>query len=181
MSYVLELTFDTHTEAAIRNLWRRISDAGYPSSLDASAYRPHISLAVYDANFFDGETCFRRLADYAARIQPFTVRLSHVGLFTTLENVVFLGVSPTETLLARHREMLGVCQEQRRHLREYYAPGLWTPHVTLAFNLSASQASGILKMAWDIPLPISGRAQAVHLVNVTPVSARAICTCDFGA
>jgi len=106
--------------------------------------------------------------------------LSHLGVFVNWENVVFLGVTPTATLLARHKEMLDLCSGQRQHLRRYYAPGLWTPHVTLSFDLTRQQAEQILGMAWEMGIPISGVVQALHLVQVTSHEARDIFTCEFG-
>jgi len=179
MAYVFELTFDPATEATIRTIWRRISDAGLPSSLDAAGYRPHISLAVYDAERFDVDGCYQKAADYARTVAPFSVHLSHVGVFVDMGNVVFLGVTPSAALLARHREALDLCCGQREFLRRYYAPSLWTPHVSLSFNLTHEQTGAILAMSWEMDLPLSGQVQALHLVEVTPDYARDICTCEF--
>ncbi len=99
MAYVFELTFDPDTEASIRALWQRISDAGIPSSLNARGYRPHVSLAAYDAAPFAVEVCIRRLRAYARHVQRFSINFSHVGMFVSGGNVVFLGVAPTEALL----------------------------------------------------------------------------------
>jgi len=181
MSYVFELTFDPDTESVIRTIWQRIADAGLPSSLDAAGYRPHISLAVYDVGQFDADSCYQKVAFYARTASPFPVHLSHVGVFVNWENVVFLGVTPTEMLLARHQEVLDLCRGQREHLRHYYAPGLWTPHVTLSFNLTQAQARAILANAWGMELPLSGTVRALHLVEVTPEYARDIFTCEFAA
>ncbi len=179
MAYVFELIFDPETEAAIRAIWRRFSDANLPSSLDAAGYRPHISLAVYDADHFDADACYQKTVVYAREISSFSVHLSHVGLFVNWENVVFLGVTPSMALLARHREALELCRDLRKSMRTYYAPGLWTPHVTLSFNLTREQTERILAMSWDMGLPLLGRIQALHLVEVAPDHARDIFTCQF--
>ena len=181
MSYVFELTFDSATETAIRAIWQRIADAGLPSSLDAAGYRPHISVGVYDVDRFDVDACYQRAAAYARTVSPFPLHLSHVGVFVNWENVVFLGVTPTAALLARHQEVLGLCRGQQEHLRHYYAPGLWTPHVTLSFNLTRAQARAILASAWEMGLPLSGVVQALHLVEVTPDYARDLFTCKFSS
>ena len=179
MSYVFELTFDPATEAIVRTIWRRIASAGLPSSLDADGYRPHVSLAVYDVAQFDEEACYQRAAAFARETAPIPIHLSHLGVFVNWENVVFLGVTPTQALLARHQQVLDLCSGQRRHLREYYAPGLWTPHVTLAFDLTRQQALDILSLGWEMPIPASGLLRALHLVEVTPDYARDIFTCEF--
>ena len=179
MSYVFELTFDPATETAIRTIWQRISDAGHPSSLHAQGYRPHISLAVYDSDVFDIDACYKRAEAYAREARPFPVRLSHLGVFIEFENVVFLGVTPSEALLDHHRNVLQLCEEEHEQLRAFYAPGWWTPHVTLGFDLTRQQALDILAMGWEMSLPDSGWLRALHLVELTPDYARDIFTCEY--
>ncbi len=180
MAHVFELTFDPATEAIVRGVWQRIADAGLPSSLDAPGYRPHISLAVYDIEQFDVDICQQRAQAFARGVSPFTIRLSHLGVFTSWEHVVFLGVAPSTTLLTCHQEVLDLCHILQPTLREYYAPGQWTPHVTLAFDLHEEQAQQVLATVREIELPISGMIQALHLVEVTPEYARDVFTCEFG-
>ena len=179
MAFVFELTVDPATETTIRTIWQRIADAGLPSSIDAAGYRPHISLAVYDVDQFDVDGCYRKAAAYARQTAPIPLHLSHLGVFVSWENVVFLGVTPTAELLARQKAVLDLCRGQRDALRTYYAPGLWTPHVTLSFNLTPEQAQGILATVWDAGAPISGMIRALHLLEVTPAYARDIFTCEF--
>ena len=180
MSFVIELLFDPEGEAAIREVWQRIADAGYPSSQDARGYRPHLTLAVSDATEFDVAGCHPQLLDFARRWRPFPILLNHLGLFQTIDNVVFLGVVPSNNLLALHRASFELCQRLDRGWRGYYAPDKWTPHVTLSFNLTPEQALGILTLAWDMPLPIHARAHALQLVEVTPHDARNLILCELG-
>ena len=180
MSYVIELLFNPEAEAAIRDLWRRIADAGYPSSQDADGYCPHLTLAVSDAPAFDVAGCQARLAGFARGWDPFPIQLNHLGLFQTIENVVFLGVVPSQTLLDLHQAAFGLCQRLATDWRGYYAPSQWTPHVTLAFDLTPEQALGILALAWDMSLPIQAHARALQLVEVTPNDARNLILCELG-
>ncbi len=180
MSFVLELLFDPQAEALIRGLWQRISDAGYPSSRDADGYRPHLTLAVSDAPLFDVDGCRARLAELAQSWHAFPIQLNHLGLFQSMENVVFLGVVPSQNLLDLHRAAFGLCQRQATDWRGYYAPDRWTPHVTLAFDLTPEQALGILALAWDMPLPIRAHAHALLLVEVTPTHVREHVLCGLG-
>ena len=180
MSYVIELLFDLKAEIAIRDLWQRIAEAGYPSPLDADGYRPHLTLAVSDAPAFDVDECRAHLADFARSWRPFPIQLNHLGLFQTIENVVFLGVIPSRELLALHRTTFDLCQHLERGWRKYYAPDRWTPHVTLAFDLTPQQALGILSLAWDIALPVQAQARALQLVEVGPADAHDHFLCELG-
>jgi len=178
-SYVLELLFDPDSETTIRNIWRRISEADLPSSLDAEGYRPHLTLAVSDAIRLDIDRCQERLTQFARAQSSFPITLNHLGLFQTRDNVVFLGVVPSQNLLNLHRVAFGLCQQFTGGWRDYYAPDHWTPHVTLAFNLTPMQAVDILKMAWEIALPIQARAYALQIVELTPTHARDLVCCEL--
>ncbi len=180
MSYVIELLFNPEAEDAIRDLWQRIADAGYPSSQDADGYRPHLTLAVSDAPAFDVNACRAHLADVVRSWRPFPILLNHLGLFRTIENVVFLGVAPSQALLGLHRATFGLCQRVATAWRAYYAPNHWTPHVTLAFDLTPEQALGILALAWDMALPVHAHAHALQLVEITPDYARNLILCELG-
>jgi len=179
MPYVIELLFDPQTETVIRGLWQRIRDAGHPSSLDADGYRSHLTLAVSDAAAFDVAGCRAQLTDFARTWSPFPIQLNHLGLFQTMNNVVFLGVAPSAPLLALHREVFGLCQAWTTGWRDYYAPDHWTPHVTLGFDLTPSQALGILSLAWEMSLPIHAHARALQLVHVTSAAARNLILCEM--
>ncbi len=179
MSYVFELIFDPVTERAIRHIWQAISDAGYFSAQDADGYRPHISLAVYETDDFPIEACHRRAKMLARQLAAFPVNFSHIGIFFQPAHILFLGVTPSQALLQRHRDILELCQAHQQELRPYYQPDLWTPHVTLSFNLNARLMLEILETGVMQRHPATGRVQALHLVQVAPDHARDLFTCEF--
>lgn len=179
MTYVFILTFDPTTEATIRNIWRSIKEKGYPSALEADGYRPHISLGVYDAESFDVSACNDAITAYTRRKRPFPVQISHLGAFVSMGNVAFLGVTPSQDLLNRHRDLLTLCHHHSSNLRPYYLPDHWTPHITLGFDLSREQTLGILSLGWEMGLPIHGEVQAVQIVELATTGARHLFGCDF--
>ncbi len=172
MPYIIEILFDTPAETNIQAIWQHLTQAGLPSSLDAEGYRPHLTLVVFDTpkSEFDMERCHLRMKRLASQTAPFPMTITHFGLFPTsteFENVVFLGIAPTQALLGFHRATSTLCQQEIREVRPLYLPDAWTPHITLGFNLTPAQAQGILGLAWEIPLPFTAHAQAVQLVEVT--------------
>ncbi len=170
MPYIIEILFDPHSETHIRTIWQTINNAGLPSPLIEEGYRPHLTLIVYDTPGFNMARCRSRLEELTEHAAPFPITINHIGLFSTLEaceNVVFLGVVPTQSLLSFHRATATLCQEEIREIRPFYHPDAWTPHITLGFNLTQDQAQSLFGMSWEIPLPFTAYAKAVQLVEVT--------------
>ena len=166
MSYVFVLTFDSETETTIRKIWRQISEKGYPSAQDATGYRPHISLGVYDTAAFDIPACRDTVRAYARSVNAFSIQISHIGAFVTIQNVVFLGVAPTAELLKRHRDILALCHHHSSALLPYYLPDHWTPHITLSFDITPEQSLGVMTLGWEMPLPLHGKVQGVQLIEL---------------
>jgi hypothetical protein len=82
--------------------------------------------------------------------------------------VVFLGVVVTDALLALHRrahESLGAFRES---CWEYYLPGAWVPHVSLALdatNAAAQSATAMLLAYWT---PMTVGIGGIRLVQFRP-------------
>lgn len=81
MGFAVELYFDAVTDSRIRRLWSRIAAADLSAALPELGFRPHISLACFDAldpaHLRDGLEAF-------ARSQPeIEVNLGAVGTFPT--------------------------------------------------------------------------------------------------
>src|SRR5512133_1844925 len=89
--------FDAETDAAIRGQWQIIEDAGLPSILPGLNYPPHLTLVACDDMDMNGLRS--RLPAFLAENPPMTVQFSGLGIFNTLEPVVYLAVAPSQALL----------------------------------------------------------------------------------
>ncbi|MHB1431893.1 MAG: hypothetical protein ACYCVZ_07245 [Streptosporangiaceae bacterium] len=51
MAHALEMYFDDQADAAVRELWRLLADAGLPSLATRThrRHRPHVSLAIAES------------------------------------------------------------------------------------------------------------------------------------
>ena len=130
-------------DAAVRDLWHRLDDAGVPSLARHShrRHRPHVSLAV--AGAIPPRTRDALRADLALLAMP-RLWLYTLGTFPTEQNVLFLGAVVDTELLAVHSAAHDVLAGRVRQPWAYFLPGAWVPHCTLAHDLTASQlAAGL--------------------------------------
>jgi 2'-5' RNA ligase len=141
MTQSVELLLDDTADAGVRSQWAALAAAGLPSQArhTGASNRPHVTLAA------------RRWIDPAVEPAlvsavgglPLPVRLGSAALFGSGPYVLVRLVVPTRALLdlqAAVRDLLGPDRTTDTH----FAPGAWTPHVTLARRLAAQQVPAAL-------------------------------------
>lgn len=172
MGFAVEVYFDQQTERRIRRLWQELADRNVCSVLPAIGSRPHLSLAVYD--HVDPEEVRPALAELAALQAPLQVDLTSVGTFPGAECVVFVAPDATPELLDLHRRVCARLAEFGLRTHEYYRPGRWVPHCTIAMELEPAQVPRALEIcrASDVCGPSS--IVEIGLVQFRPVCE--ICT-----
>ena len=162
MPFAVELYFDEESDAAVRKLWRALSDAGVPS-LDGTPYRPHVSLSVCDevsVPEFDG-----LLKDWVPSLPRVTLELSHLGRFPETQ-VVFLGVAPTKELVEAQEACHLLLNRISHSVWDHYKPGQWVPHCTLGMPIPDESVSVALEVSRAFELPIPATTVEVGLVEV---------------
>jgi 2'-5' RNA ligase len=162
MSFAVELYFDPSAEAAVRELWKSVADAGVSTALLDGIQRPHITLGVCDelvASFKND------LARYARGLKQIEVTLSHVGCFTGAEGVVFLAPTVTRQLLELHAHFHRFFDEHASKKWPYYLPGAWVPHCTLAFRLTPAQIVQAVQIASHAKLPLTCQIHEIGLLS----------------
>ena len=177
MPFVVELYFDPSTEERIRGAWKIIDEAGVSDSMPKGGYRPHISLGVCD--HLETDSLAQELSTFAASITPFRLSFPNVGIFSTSEGVVFLGVTVTGELLNVHAAFHKIFKKHAEDQREYYTVGTWVPHCTLAFGLSEEQIVEAVTVCRQIDLPISTEVKRIGMVRVSPTSCQTLFSCSF--
>lgn len=170
MPFVVELYFDPSTEEHIRDVWKAIDEAGISDSMPKGGYRPHVSLGVCD--HLETDSLAQELSTFAASITPFRLSFPNIGIFSTAEGVVFLGVTVTEALLSVHAAFHKIFQKHAGEQREYYTVGQWVPHCTLAFGLSETQIVEAVTVCRRIVLPTSTKVSEIGVVKVSPINCR---------
>ena len=177
MPFVVELYFDPSTEAIICDAWKAIDEAGVSDSMPKGGYRPHISLGVCD--HLETDSLAQELSTFAGSITPFRLSFPNIGIFSTSEGVVFLGVTVTEELLNVHTAFHKIFKKHAEDQREYYTVGSWVPHCTLAFGLSEAQIVEAVTVCRQVDLPISAEVENIGVVKVSPTSCQMLSSFSF--
>jgi hypothetical protein len=166
MPYAVHLFFDDHTDRTIRVIWQEMTDSGVAPYLGNSGNRPHISLALCDE--LDPGDCERRLKDFAARFKPMPVSFQTIGIFPN--TTVFTGPVVTQELLTLQREvdeLLDGCCKWPEF--DYYRPGKWIPHCTLAMEFEAGRLNDVLEISSHLKLPLNGQIVGLGVIEFRPV------------
>lgn len=143
----VELLPDPSTDAAVRDQWRLLDEAGLPSQARhrSTSNRPHVTVTMTRA-WPDPADLRAAVAPLAAL--PVPVRLGAPVVFGRGPFILARLVVATEALLALHRDLVA-------HLpplgSELLVPDRWTPHVTLARRLDAGQVAQALALLAQAP------------------------------
>ncbi|HEX2810439.1 MAG TPA: 2'-5' RNA ligase family protein [Kineosporiaceae bacterium] len=135
----VELLLDDELDAAVRAQWQALADAGLPSQArhTGSSNRPHVTLAVTATTW--PEPVEARLSDAAASGLPLRVRLGGLIVFGHgPRHVLARLIVPSSGLLALHAAICDVVADAPGGVA-HTGPGEWTPHVTLARQLTVRQ------------------------------------------
>ncbi|PSM44708.1 hypothetical protein C6Y14_00765 [Streptomyces dioscori] len=128
----VELLPGVTTERTVREVWRRLSDAGLPSQAAHRhpTNRPHLTLATADT--LVPEVLVRLRYELAAL--PVPLRLDGTVRFAGRTPVLAWAVRPDEALLRLHEAVWRTLRDAPAggRLNPIHAPERWKPHITLA-------------------------------------------------
>jgi 2'-5' RNA ligase len=135
----VELLLDPDAEALIRNQWARLAAAGLPSQAQhtGDSNAPHVTLAARASIDPAVEPSLRR----ALAVLPLPVGLGALACFGHRRLVLVRLVVPSAALLGVQAEIETALGDDPATPAEasHFAPGRWTPHVTLARRMSPDQ------------------------------------------
>lgn len=137
MPFGAAFTFDEETEAAVRGLWQQQEDAGLLSFPPGSGFAPHMTLFLAEDGDMDGLRS--GLGRFAQSLPPIQVSFLALGVFPAEFGVVYLAPVTNRELLDAHTAAWDAAAPHLTNPFAYYHPGMWVPHVTLAFRLPPEQ------------------------------------------
>jgi 2'-5' RNA ligase len=178
MAFAVEMYFDAEADRAVRQIWQDIAEAGLKSFMLEGNYRPHISLSVCQQ--LDIKGLSQALEKFAKDLPALTISLGSVGIFPGEEGVVFLAATVDQALLKTHTDFYRIFPEYARHLSDYYSPGTWVPHCTLAMYFSVEEMGRALPVIMQAKLPIQARLTEIGIVEVSPTSCKELFTTRLG-
>lgn len=154
MAHSIELLLDEHSDAAVRTVWHRLSDAGLPSQLrvKSATNRPHITVIAADHIAADVDAELTALQPRFPLPVVIGAPLIFGGGTLTLARLVVASAD----LLDVHREVYQRClpfttQQPFPHC----TPGHWTPHVTLGRRFTSEQVARALDVIAGLSADIS--------------------------
>ena len=115
----------------VQQLWEDLEIRFGIQSGQIRQYPPHISwLTVDDFPLKNLEEAFRALA---AKVSPFNIRTSGIGIFTRPKPVIYISVIKDDvmTLFHHHIWEIGQAHIPADHVFQLYNPDLWQPHISL--------------------------------------------------
>lgn len=164
MPTALTLALDEAGRDRIEALWEVLDGLGIGDPRRRLDHPPHLTLAVVAEEVEEADLALPDLAlpDLALSV-PRSLRLTHLGLFTTPSQVLFLAPLVTPELL--EAQARAVAALDGHTLLNHWRPGAWVPHVTLAHLVSGG--SGLPSFG-PIHLPFEVGIAAVELVAFPP-------------
>jgi 2'-5' RNA ligase len=164
MPLAVTLCLDGRSAARASALCRRLAEAGLPDELTRLGYRPHVTLAIYDAA--DDAELRGRLERYAAQSAPIDVAFTSIGVFPAAEHAAFLAPASSLALAHAHARLLA---ELGLEPRAQHRPGAWTPHCTLVSTLDDTTLLAALTVLHRDWTKLDATLDRLQLVRFPPV------------
>ena len=159
----VELVLDGAADGRIRAQWTALMAAGLPSQArhTGASNRPHITLALA-ASLNTGDLA-RLIA--ATVTLPIPLTIGGLLVFGSRRFVLARLVVPSAALLDLQAGVTSALAEpvDPHHT---FAPGRWTPHVTLARRLTADQLAEAATVLGEVP-PVDAHATSARRWDIT--------------
>lgn len=142
MPYGINVKCLNDTARNIAKLWDEASFFETLPSMRALNYPPHFSLAVYEDV---PEDIDHILSDVFAHQPKLKISFEEVGYFDNDNLVLWARPLQTDALLELHTKLHSKIKSER--CLEYYQPGNWVPHCTLATRVPLHVKEAALEWA----------------------------------
>jgi 2'-5' RNA ligase len=167
VSFAAVVYFEENHEEEFLRIWESLSAENLTANLAEAEIRPHITLAIFDE--LNCRPCDSQLANVAAHTRPISFQITHLGLFTKPEPVVFAAPTITQELLSFHKDIHETLAAEAKNPWEMYMPGQWVPHCTLALGFDLKNLGRIFEKCLGLGLPLHAQADQVGIVEFQPM------------
>jgi 2'-5' RNA ligase len=145
VSFALTLSCSNVSAAAITALWDQASAFQQEPSMRGENYRPHVTFAVYDASDVTEERAIAAMRSAAEARTAVELAFDRIRHFPGSPFVLWADPEPKDALLDMHRQIHNAIDP--KFCMEYYKPGNWVPHCTLAMHVLADREAEALAFA----------------------------------
>ena len=171
LPYAVEIEFDEAGSAAVRRLWAAVEEAGVGSLASATHGRhiPHLTLKVCDD--IDVPAAVAALAQATGATRAPLVTLGFIAVFAGPPDqdaaVVVAGAVLTDELLGLHATVRKALSTVSGPTWNYYLPGHWVPHCTLAMPVRYEDIGRASAAAVAAGIPLAVRGAGLAIADVT--------------
>jgi 2'-5' RNA ligase len=163
MPYAITLLLDRQAAIKVSAMYEALSARNISHDQVKLAYPPHLTLVV-----LDDSAGARELANIVSEVtqdwRTWLVRFAGFGLFPGTPWTLWLCPVTTSELLERQASLCRALPST--FLRDYYVPGLWVPHVTLAKDVS--EPTTALAAVQSLELPPDTKFVEIQLIHFRP-------------
>jgi 2'-5' RNA ligase len=167
MPHAVVLYFKEEHEKKFLKIWGSLASEHLSTNLVKAEIRPHITLAIFDE--LNCKPCEPQIKDIASQTPPLDIQITHLGLFTKPDPVVFAAPTFTQNFLNFHSYIHDVLVTESKNPWEMYLPGMWVPHCTLALGFKFKDLGRIFEKCLDLDLPMNIKADQVGVVEFQPM------------
>jgi 2'-5' RNA ligase len=161
MPVAVQLFLDTKQSALIRHIWQSLADIGVSHMIDCQSV-PHVTLAIWDE--VDTEAYSDIAPEYAAFWTDYKFSFSHIGVFPST-HTIFGAPAVNRELVDKHALLFRTIEGTRSELTDYYVPGRWNPHCTLATEFDDDRWDSVFDICRREWQPFVAGVEALALVE----------------
>ncbi|WP_409997858.1 2'-5' RNA ligase family protein [Bradyrhizobium sp. SZCCHNS3002] len=133
MAIAINLRSDDASSGEIERLWDQVAAFEDEPSMRGLGYRPHFTLAIYDAPEIDVETASRVMRAAVENAPALQLEFNRINWFSAPRFVLWAEPEMNEGLLRWHAAIAAAIDTA--HCRDHYRPGVWVPHCTLGTRI----------------------------------------------
>ncbi len=163
MPYAIECYLDEKSSEIIRNIWTQLELNHINTD---KGVKPHVSLMIYEE--IPIENFKEKLLEFSKNIKPINILLSSLGLFCINSPVLFLSPVVSHDLLELHSFFNNFFKEYKDHAWQYYLPGKWVPHCTLALDITWDDVKKAMEICKKITLPLQVTLNRIGILEFRP-------------
>lgn len=165
--YAIEVYFDPALENQVLKAWNVLARRQISTQLIEIESRPHLTL--FTSPFVDVVKLENVVRNFAAKQEPLPLSLSSIGSLNSDTNVLFLGPTPSLSLLQFHSQLCDAMKKEGIDIGEEHRPDSWIPYCPVAEEVPKSRMAEAFTLLRELKLPVSGYAVEVSLVEYQPV------------
>jgi len=167
LSFAVEMYLDAEVAGRVHQTWLDLAGRGISSEMLDIGSCPHITLAAFDE--VDPERLRSIIESLSNTIGDLEIELASIGRFPTAEGVIFVAPVVTMRLLELHARFHQELSGLGISSWDYYRPGHWVPHCTIALGVDRSRVDEVMEIAERHGVFRQAQISGLSLVAFRPV------------